>query len=48
VSRRAPSPTDPNVLAAVVSLGAFWWFLYRATDAQGKPQPAWIRWATWW
>ena len=40
--------TDPNVLAAVACLGGFWFFLHRATDKNGKDQPKWIRWATWW
>ena len=37
------SKRDVNVVLAVASLGAFWYFLRRV-----EPQPKWIRWATWW
>jgi hypothetical protein len=34
---------EQNIALAVVSLGAFWYFLSKV-----EPQPKWIRWATWW
>jgi len=48
MARVKPALTDPNVLAALGALGAFWYFLYQATDGRGREQPVWIRWATWW
>ena len=46
--KRTPKLTDPDVMLAVASLGAFWFFLHRATDGKGREQPVWLRWATWW